>query len=324
MQIHRSLDSYDLTLPIIKKAQQTLLSAQEFYSLCQQVPALQVSQQLYFVLTNPLDLAEIKFGLTSEYIFIFLDYLAKEIQQCKVEKLKVKFYLQKVLVKFKKGKIYTLQAKLQINQRRKLSRQRSIKLYVEIVGEGMIGRVAKIRLNEGENLAFKVFFDSSLVWQHGPWAEIPVAIYLQAHQVTKNMPEFKFAGQTWAVWEWIYPETTPDSRAGITYEEFARQQGLTALNYLNRNNYNPYQIRLDLGGIQKEYVGRRWHDFLTSIIFYLRKFRREGFSFFKNYLIWKNIFYIILRLIVLIFSNPIKSKLIKGLRNQWTFLKASK
>ncbi|WP_013324549.1 hypothetical protein [Gloeothece verrucosa] len=321
MQKRRTVNHWDLTLPIIKKAQENLLSPQEFYRLCQQVKDLQGIDNLYFLLA---DLSAKKSLVKTEEICIFFDYLAEKIQQSYPEKFPVKFYLEKILLKFKKGYLSTFQARIKINQRRKLCRERVTQLSVEVVGEGMIGRVAKVRLNEGEDLAFKVFFDSSLVWQHGFWGEIPVALYLQAHQVTKNLPRFKCAAQTWAVWEWIYPETTPDSRPGITYEEFAKQQGLTALNYLNRNNYNPYDIRLDLGGIQKEYLGRRWHDFVNSIRFYHQKIRREGLLFFKNYLTINNIFYFSLRLIFLIFVNPIKAKFRKGFRPEWTFLKASK
>lgn len=220
------------------------------------------------------------------------------------------FYLYKVLIKSKNQTFHRVKANVKLYQS---WTQNPIKLSLETVGEGMIGRVAKIRINDGEDLALKVFFDSSLVWQHGPWAEIPAAIYLQAHHVTKNIPEFKFAGENWAVWEWIYPETKPELRSGITYEEFAHQKGLTPLNYLNRQNYNPHQIRLDLGGLQKEYPGRRYHDFFLSIIFYIRKFRQEGFIFLKDYLTLKNMTYFSVRLIVLFFSFLNRQKLSKDL-----------
>lgn len=297
MEIFPKDNTYHLSLSIVKKAQQTLLSPQDFYNLCQQLKKININKNIYFIPPNLLKFQKNPVYLDYKYFFLFFDYLSEQI---KLGNQKKYFYLQKVLIKFKNHIFFTL--------RLKKTRQQYFKISVEIIGEGMIGRVAKVRINEGEDLAFKVFFDSSLVWQHGPWAEIPVSLYLQAHNVTKNIPEFKFASENWAVWEWIYPETKPDSRPGITYEEFAAQEGLTPLNYLNSNNYNPHQIRLDLGGIQKEYAARRWDDFWKSIIFYWRKIRREGFSFLTKYLTWDSIYHFTLRLIILIFSNPVKPK----------------
>jgi hypothetical protein len=147
---------------------------------------------------------------------------------------------------------------------------------VEIVGEGMVGRVARVQINEETAVAFKTFFDPEFVWQHGAWAEIPIGIWLKAHQVVRDLPEFFFAGEDWAVWEWISPQTRPYDRRGISYEKCAKQYGLIQLNPYNRQNYNPYNLRLDPGGIQKDYWGRRWRDGFLSCRFYWRKARREG------------------------------------------------
>ena len=121
--------------------------------------------------------------------------------------------------------------------------------------------------------------------------------------MTKNLPEFKFASEDWAVWEWISPETSPQYRQGITYEKLAEKEGLTKLNHLNRSNYNPHDMRLDIGGIQQEYLGRRFNDFIKGFIFYLRKINREGFSSLMPYLTKDNLVYVFRRLVALIGST---------------------
>ena len=59
-------------------------------------------------------------------------------------------------------------------------------------------------------------------------------------------------------------------------------------------------MRLDPGGIQKEYLGRHFYDMIRSIIFYIRKARREGLKSLTPYLSKKMIRYILLRLVALI------------------------
>ncbi|MDY7014743.1 MAG: hypothetical protein SVX43_14300, partial [Cyanobacteriota bacterium] len=154
--------------------------------------------------------------------------------------------------------------------------QPPLNVEVEIVGEGMVGRVARVQIDEKIVVAFKAFFDPEFVWQHGAWAEIPIGIWLKAHNVVRDLPEFFFAGEDWAVWEWISPQMRPCDRRGMTYEQCAQQYGLTRLNPCNRHNYNPHNLRLDPGGIQKDYRGRRWRDGFLSCRFYWRKARREG------------------------------------------------
>ncbi|HAG81017.1 MAG TPA: hypothetical protein DCL61_07560, partial [Cyanobacteria bacterium UBA12227] len=214
------------------------------------------------------------------------------------------FYLKRLKLRIgRKTKKVLSVKKMSVPYNKSIISAQGMKIEVEIAGKGMIGRVARVRINNGKDLAFKAFFDPNFVWQHGPWAEIPIGIRLKYCQVTKDMPEFLFAGQDWAVWEWIYPHTNPQSRVGgITYEQFAKQEGLTRLNPLNISNYNPHNMRLDPGGIQKDYLGRRFHDLLWSILFYLRKTRREGLKSLTPYLTQKMIGYMVLRLVSLI--NP--------------------
>ncbi len=102
------------------------------------------------------------------------------------------------------------------------------------------------------------------------------------------------------MWEWIYPDSKPQSRPGLAYADFAYKNRLTPLNYLNSRNYNPHLIRWDLGGIQKEYYGRRWVDLLRTIVFYTKRLRRQGFSFLLPYLTKESLQYVILRLIRLL------------------------
>lgn len=294
MEQLQNLDGLELTLPIIRKAQKELLPPDKFYRLCQDVKTLKPRNKLYFLLENKWNL---KYGIKWSSILIFFDYLSQQIRDNRILKI-TKFYLYKIRIRTKKYIHNFIAIKL-----RKSPKSRPITIEVEVVGEGMIGRVARINIEQGEDLAFKAFFDINLVWQHGPWAEIPMSIYLQAHQVTKNIPQFKCAGENWAIWEWIYPSTKPDLREGITYEQFARENKLTPLNYLNYSNYNPYQIRLDLGGLQKEYLGRRCHDLLTSILFYIIKLRQEGLSFLFIHITTENISYFSQRLIRFIFPK---------------------
>jgi hypothetical protein len=300
MSLAQRQDWCQLTIPIINQAQKSLLSPAQFYDLCQKIKVFHGTKRLYFF-ANQQDLK------TLNRLLLFFDFLANYIRQDFDQKhRKVNnqyiFYLQPVTLKLSTKKIKTTLVKKFPN----CSNFKIIKISVEIFGQGMVGRVAKIRIDGGKYLAFKAFFDDKLVWVHGPWGEIPVGIYLQANQVTKDLPEFQFAGNNWAVWEWIYPDTKPQEREGIYYNEFAQKYGLTRLNYLNRSNYNPYQMRWDLGGIQKEYFGRRWNDFLRGCIFYIRKVRREGILSLTSHLTWDNIRYIILRILTLMSNQKQK------------------
>ncbi|MGK7873529.1 MAG: hypothetical protein AB4426_09500 [Xenococcaceae cyanobacterium] len=285
-----------LTKPIILQAQQKLMPPGKFYSLCRKVRQFEGRNRIYFLAPAPLDL---KKGINTHDLRIFFDYLARYVRLADQAGCQEEFSLEKVSIRVQGQTFKAVKVK-------KGREAGALKISVEIAGTGMIGRVARVRINEGEDWALKAFFDPDFVWQHGPWAEIPVGIYLKAHQVTKDIPEFKFAGQDWAVWEWIYPHTNPQSRKGITYEQFAQQKGLTKLNTLNRSNYNPHQMRLDPGGIQKEYLGRRFHDLLRGIVFYIRKAHREGFSSLTPYLTGENLRYVLLRLITLIFPRITK------------------
>ncbi|NEP57571.1 MAG: hypothetical protein F6K31_11180, partial [Symploca sp. SIO2G7] len=217
-------------------------------------------------------------------------------------------YLQRVSLRLRGVTSKVVLVKKRIAEHQRINVATALKIEVEIVGAGMIGRVARLRINDGKDLAFKAFFDPDFVWQHGPWAEIPIGIRLKACQVTKDLPEFLFAGQDWAVWEWIYPHTNPQSRKrGITYEQFAKLEGLTKLNSLNHSNYNPYNMRLDPGGIQKEYWGRRFHDFLQGVVFYSRKAHREGLKSLTLYIKGNTVRYLCLRLVALIFPKLIQT-----------------
>ena len=286
--------------PIILQAQQELLSPDKFYSLCQQFCNRSHYKRLYFYTPHP-TLLDLKHGIGTNELWIFLDYLAKYVTSKIEEWTETIFYIKKVWVKIggKLNKVLLIKS-IPDKPSLILSKDR-MKVEVEIAGSGMIGRVARIKINNGKDLAFKAFFDPEFVWQHGPWAEIPIGIRLKYRQVTKNIPEFLFASQDWAVWEWIYPHTTPQSReGGITYEQLAEEEGLTRLNPLNLSNYNPHNMRLDPGGIQKEYLGRHFYDMIRSIIFYIRKARREGLKSLTPYLSKKMIRYILLRLVALI------------------------
>lgn len=262
--------------PVIVQAQQELMSAHKFYRLCKQVCQQSGQQRLYFCEPDA-SIIDLKNGIGPHELRKFLDYLAKYVSRTCQEGHQEEFYLKRVWLRLRGEKTKRLLIIKSMSDRQSMISANSMKIEVEIAGAGMIGRVARIRINQGKDLAFKAFFDPELVWQHGPWAEIPIGIRLKYCQVTKDLPEFLFAGQDWMVWEWIYPHTTPQHRhRGITYEQFAQAEGLTKLNPLNRNNYNPHNIRLDPGGIQKDYLGRRLHNFFWSIVFYARKARREG------------------------------------------------
>ncbi|WP_293113040.1 hypothetical protein [Moorena sp. SIO4G3] len=361
-----------LVAPIIRQAQQKLMSPRKFHALCQQVIKSTGQNKLYFY-PPPSELLDVTNGITIKELRQFLDKLAKYVSSTSSEGHRVTLYLKRVRVRLGRvNKTVVLVKKTRVCQHSqksvlkrcdpgRVSRPREsapreakpsrkklevnskglyskamlsqdlpsqdlptqpapihpemlstggMKVEVEIAGAGMVGRVARLRIN-GKDLAFKAFFDPDFVWQHGPWAEIPIGIRLKYAQVTKNCAEFLFASQDWMVSEWIYPDTNPEFRNnGITYEQFAEQEGLTQLNSLNIYNYNPYNIRLDPGGIQKEYWGRRWHDFLRGIVFYLRKVQREGLKSLTPYLSKRMITYLLRRLIVLI--SPWKSDSIGG------------
>lgn len=286
--------------PIILEAQEQLLSPDKFYFLCQQLCQQSNYKRLYFYTPHP-TLLDLKNGIGTKELRKFLDYLARYVI-CPVEEgRQAIFYLKKVWIKIDRKLNKVLLIRKNPEKSNIILSKDTMNVEVEIAGSGMIGRVARIKINNGKDLAFKAFFDPEFVWQHGPWAEIPIGIRLKYRQVTKNIPEFLFASQDWAVWEWIYPHTNPQSRlGGITYEQLAEEEGLTRLNPLNLSNYNPHNMRLDPGGIQKEYLGRHFYDTIRSIIFYIRKYRREGLKSLTPYLSKKMINYILLRLVALI------------------------
>ncbi len=271
---------------IILLAQKQLISPDKFYQICQKYRHLNKINRLYFLEDN-LKVVLNK-SIKISYYLIFFDYLAKIIHTYPSE-YKSKFYLRKILL-WNYGKIIKV---LQVKKSGKFKNCDHISL--KIVGEGMIGRVAKLKFN-GNNWAFKSFFYPEFVWLHGPWGEIPVGIYLKNNKVTKNFAEFELGGENWAIWEWIDSHSNPSLRTGITYEQFAEENGLTKLNYLNGNNYNSYQIRLDAGGVQKEYYGRRLIDCMYGIIFYLMKAKNEGISSLFKYLNKDNFVYVIKRI----------------------------
>ncbi|NET56670.1 MAG: hypothetical protein F6K47_11050 [Symploca sp. SIO2E6] len=268
-----------LLRPIILQAQKELLPPGKFYHLCQRLRHKTSINRLYFLTPPPnlLDFPEHK--ISARQLCKFLDKLAHYVSSATTEGHQALFYLQRVTIKTRGITSKVVLVKKSMVEHQCSNCTTGMKLEVEIAGAGMIGRVARLRINDGQDLAFKAFFDPDFVWQHGPWAEIPIGIRLKACRVTKDLPEFLFAGQDWSVWEWIYPYTNPQSRKGeMTYEQFAQLEGLTKLNYLNYSNYNPYNVRLDPGGIQKEYRGRRLHDFIMGMIFYTKKAHREGFK----------------------------------------------
>jgi hypothetical protein len=259
---------------LLDRARHQLLSPHEFYRLCQALHSTNSRSPLYFgephsALRNHLNAIDVPAFLN------FLDALAIFLRQQKRIGTKTIFYLRN-------NAGYNFG-----------DRQNSVALKLEatLIGRGAIGQVAHLKINDRVEFAFKVFFDSSFIWQHGPWAEIPVGIRLKHCRVTKNIAEFLFASVDWAAWEWIDPQARPQLRDGITYEEFADREGLTHLNPLNLNNYNLYGIRLDPGGIQKEYRGRRSIDAIYSIFFYIRKARKEGWKSLIPDLNWKTIRY---------------------------------
>ncbi|NEQ70142.1 MAG: hypothetical protein F6K21_32555 [Symploca sp. SIO2D2] len=296
-----------LLRPIILQAQTELLPPEKFYLLCQRLRN-QTSIKRFYFLTPPPHLIPLQpHQISPHQLCKFLDRLAHYVSSVSLEGHQELFYLQRVNIRLRGVKEKVVLVKRRVAENQRINIATGMKIEVEIVGAGMIGRVARLRINDGQDLAFKAFFYPDFVWQHGPWAEIPIGIRLKACQVTKDLPEFLFAGQDWAVWEWIYPHTNPQSRKeGITYEQFAQLEGLTKLNYLNRSNYNPYNMRLDPGGIQKKYWGRRFHDFLRGIIFYAKKAHREGFQSLTLYMTGNMVRYLCLRLIALIFPKFIQ------------------
>lgn len=253
---------------IIQEAQEQLLSAHQFYHQCQTIKHKYQLNQLYFFAPD----FQINYPYSSINLKewrLFFDDLAKYILNFSQIGFKTNFILPSDYL-----------TENQINL---------IKISVEIIGEGMIGRVAHLIINEQINLAFKVFFDPEFVWHHGNWAEIALGIYFKANEVTKDFAKFQFASEKWAVWEWIDEQEKPENRAGIYYEEFAKINNLNSLNYLNKDNYNPHLIRLDPGGIQKEYFGRRLNNLISTIVFYWRKIQQKGIKSLLLYIMRYNI-----------------------------------
>lgn len=287
---------------ILWQAQQELLPPRQFYRLCQQVRQQSGQTRLYFHVPDSAFI-DLNNGIGVREIRRFLDHLAGYVGGTVQEGDRTTFYLKRVRLRLQ----HKTQTKLLIKNAGDSCLPplfaQAMKIEVEIAGAGMIGRVARLRIN-GKDFAFKAFFDPDFVWQHGPWAEIPIGIRLKYCQVTKDVPEFLFSGLDWAVWEWIYPYTHPQSRKqGITYQQFAQTEGLTKLNPLNRNNYNPHNIRLDPGGIQKAYWGRRFQDFFRSLLFYGRKVRREGWKSLTPYLKPDKLRYLGVRLVSMLISG---------------------
>ncbi len=279
------------------------MSPERFYRLCQEVRHAKQLKRLYFSSPEP-ELLGLNQNIDAYLLQLFFDRLAQHVRRTSQVGYRTVFYLQEASLRTdnqtRKRSVIRRQKHLRLTRK---SAQSAIAIEVEIAGAGMVGRVARVRINGGRDLAFKSFLDPHFVWQHGPWAEIPAGIYLHAHGVTKDLPEFQFAGQDWAVWEWVYAHTSPQARNGMTYEQFAKQVGLTQLNALNRDNYNPHNMRLDFGGIHPEYRGRRVYAFLRGVIFYSRKVRREGLSSLKTYLTISQIRYLVSRLRALLFSS---------------------
>ncbi|MGB3240689.1 MAG: hypothetical protein WBB29_20550 [Geitlerinemataceae cyanobacterium] len=274
---------------LVDRSQKELLSPYQFYSLCEEVRRQTGLTRLYFGTPN-LRSVKIEDVIGIREFRVFLDSLALYICALKSMDSKCWIYLSRTLN--------------EVVENQNISVDRFIKIEVSLVGKGAIGKVARLRINDREDLAFKVFFEPDFVWQHGPWAEIPVGIHMKYRKVTRNMAEFLFAGQDWAVWEWIAPNVKPDDRPyGIAYEDFAQKEGLTPLNPLNLSNYNLYGIRLDPGGIQKNYFGRRSIDIYQSLLYYVRRFQKEGWSFLALYLNRKTLNYSIARLITPLFHR---------------------
>jgi hypothetical protein len=274
---------------LIDRSQKELLSPYQFYALCQEIRRTTGLKQLYFGKPN-LRSVNIEDAIGIREFRLFLDALCRYIRDLKSTDSNFLIYL--------------LRDRPEEIANNNISSDNTLKIEVSLVGKGAIGKVARLRINDQEDIAFKVFFEPDFVWQHGPWAEIPVGIHMKYNYVTRNMAEFLFASQDWAVWEWIAPNVKPDDRnGGITYEDFAQKEGLTPLNPLNLSNYNLYGIRLDPGGIQKNYFGRRSIDIYKSLLYYVRRFRKEGWSFLALYLNRKTLNYSIDRLITLVFSR---------------------
>lgn len=272
---------------IIARSQQELLSPYQFYALCLEIRRKTDRQTLYFCEPR-LQSIDIEKAIGIREFRLFLDDLSRYICDLKSLDARVTIYLSRE----------------SDCSSPKTHPELPIKIEVSLVGKGAIGKVARLRINDREDLALKVFFEPDFVWQHGPWAEIPIGIYLKSCKVTRNLAEFRFASQNWAVWEWIAPNAKPDDRTeGIAYEDFAQVEGLTPLNPLNYSNYNPYGIRLDPGGIQKNYFGRRALDTYQSFLYYVRRLKKEGWSFLQLYLNWKTLNYSIVRSIALLFPS---------------------
>ncbi|HEY9706343.1 MAG TPA: hypothetical protein V6C58_28160, partial [Allocoleopsis sp.] len=159
--------------PVIKQAQEKLLTAYQFYNQCQEIKEKYKIEQLYFFTPNFSD-----YNINHQEWYLFFDHLAPSILQQRQVGSQTTFFLVK----------------------KEQNCTKSLKITVEIVGEGMIGRVAHLIINQQIHLAFKVFFDPEFVWHHGNWAEIAIGIYFKAHHITKDFPEFQFAGENWAVW----------------------------------------------------------------------------------------------------------------------------
>ena len=136
--------NYDLassTASIILQAKQELISPSKFYRLCQQVRQLQGHKKLYF-LEPAANILDLKQGIGINQLRHFFDYLAQYVRDNNIVGHQEEFYLQKDNVAEKTIKFNQSEAG-----------KGGIKILVEIIGEGMVGRVARVRINH-RDLAF--------------------------------------------------------------------------------------------------------------------------------------------------------------------------
>ncbi|NEP60400.1 MAG: hypothetical protein F6K31_25930, partial [Symploca sp. SIO2G7] len=174
-----------LLRPIILQAQQELLPPGKFYNLCQQLRKKTSIKRFYFLAPSPNLINWQAHQLSPNQLCKFLDRLAHYVSSVSLEGHQELFYLQRVSLRLRGVTSKVVLVKKRIAEHQRINVATALKIEVEIVGAGMIGRVARLRINDGKDLAFKAFFDPDFVWQHGPWAEIPIGIRLKACQVTK-------------------------------------------------------------------------------------------------------------------------------------------
>ncbi|USR93032.1 hypothetical protein NEA10_10055 [Phormidium yuhuli AB48] len=253
-------------------AARQLLSPWQFYRLCKQARRTWECDRLYFY---PLPPALSK-SFPTPALRQFLDALAVTVGQSPC---------------LPDASTYHLQSR----EGYRLS------LRVTYAGVGLVGRVVKVSLLDSSDStvsecqnpcwAFKACFEPQWVWQHGIWAEIPIGLYLRSQGVSRDMARFQAAGLTWMLWEWIDETEKPENRPGLDYETLAQRDNLTSLNPLNTSNYNRHGVRLDAGGIQVNFWGRRWRDAVYTLGFYWRRFRAVGWEFLRPHFNLKSLRY---------------------------------